>query len=205
MDKAETTTVQRIVSGSFGGVCSVIATHPLDTIRVRLQLQQPIQVNRLYAGIVPMLAGVVPVAAMSFLGYDLGARMVPFDVQAENSQALTLLRYTAVGTTSAVFASVLVVPGECLKIKMQHSGASLAKVLQQYRGNYLKLYRGTGVTLLRDVPAYMIWFAVYERTKSYLTRREYAGQEQAVMISGAAAGVAQWTAVLPIDTVKTRI
>lgn len=67
------TSTQRLLSGAFGGMCSVSATHPLDTIRVRLQMGlgfPPLSLKSLYRGVLPPVIGVAPISAACFAGYD---------------------------------------------------------------------------------------------------------------------------------------
>ncbi|KAK2585527.1 hypothetical protein KPH14_010169 [Odynerus spinipes] len=85
------------LSGGFGGICTVIAGHPLDTIKVRLQTMPLVGPNEkplytgtfdcakktitkegirgLYKGMGAPLIGVAPIFAMSFLGYGVGKKL----------------------------------------------------------------------------------------------------------------------------------
>ena len=74
------------------------------------------------------------------------------------------------------------------------------------------LFRGLGVTLLREVPSFGLYFLAYEWTKATLLGLAAASWPGVAwlpglvpLIAGAAAGAAAWIPVYPIDVVKTNI
>lgn len=70
------------------------------------------------------------------------------------------------------------------------------------------MYRGFGVTVLRDAPAHTFYFCTYEYTKEKLHPgcRE-SGQESldTMYIAGGLAGIASWIFNYPTDVIKTRL
>ena len=88
---------------------------------------------------------------------------------------------------------------------------SLDCARQLYReGGIRSVYRGTFMTLARDGPGSAAYFATYEIIKRRLTPKSPDGTPGklsllAVMAAGAAAGVAMWIPVFPVDTVKSRL
>lgn len=98
-------------------------------------------------------------------------------------------------------------PGE----KPQYAG-SMDCAKQLYReGGIRSVYRGTFMTLARDGPGSAAYFATYETVKRYLTPKDPVTglpgtlSLTAVMTAGAAAGVAMWIPVFPVDTIKSRV
>ena len=109
-------------------------------------------------------------------------------------------------------------PGE----KPQYSGG-LDVVRQLYRtGGLRSVFRGSVMTLARDGPGSAAYFATYEVVKRRLTpapslsegESEHGAQREqrqpklslsAITLAGAAAGVAMWIPVFPVDTVKSRM
>jgi solute carrier family 25 (mitochondrial carnitine/acylcarnitine transporter), member 20/29 len=97
-------------------------------------------------------------------------------------------------------------PGETPK----YSGsADCARQLFR-EGGIRSVYRGTFMTLARDGPGSAAYFATYEIIKAKLTPKDESGKPgklslPAVMAAGAAAGVAMWIPVFPVDTVKSRL
>ncbi|KAI3632358.1 hypothetical protein MIR68_009464 [Amoeboaphelidium protococcarum] len=229
--KNPVTTEQRIIAGSFGGFCSVLATHPLDTLRVRMQAGQSIKamsLRSLYSGLLPPVIGVLPVGALSFLGYDMGIRLSD-QLQTGNRTTDLIRRYSLCGTFSALLAAAIIIPGERVKILLQNSPApsqSLKSPIQSplpgqrsnnqsvfywighiyQTGGLAGLYSGTTITLMRDIPAYFIWFASYELSKQYFQSWLQDDKSlSAVLMAGSVAGVTQWSLCMPLDTIKTRI
>lgn len=99
-------------------------------------------------------------------------------------------------------------PGE----KPKYSGG-LDVVKQLYReGGIRSVFRGSTATLARDGPGSAAYFATYEYIKRRLTPKDpVTGKPQgelslgAITVAGAAAGVAMWIPVFPVDTVKSRL
>jgi hypothetical protein len=67
------------------------------------------------------------------------------------------------------------------------------------------LYRGAGVTLLRDTVAFAAYFGVYDGMKRTLSGGEEQAGTGALMVAGGTAGVASWLFTYPIDVVKTHV
>lgn len=99
-------------------------------------------------------------------------------------------------------------PGE----KPKYSGG-LDVVRQLYRsGGVRSVFRGSVPTLARDGPGSAAYFATYEYIKRKLSPKDPetgkptgALSLSAITCAGAAAGVAMWIPVFPIDTVKSRL
>lgn len=98
-------------------------------------------------------------------------------------------------------------PGE----KPKYAGG-VDVVRQLYReGGFRSVFRGSAMTLARDGPGSAAYFATYEVVKRRLTPKDATGKPQgdlsltAIMTAGAAAGVAMWIPVFPIDTIKSRL
>ena len=72
-------------------------------------------------------------------------------------------------------------------------------------GGIRSLYRGTVLTLARDVPASGCYFGFYEFVKDQLTPAGATGLSTGgVLIAGGCAGMANWAVAIPPDTLKTR-
>lgn len=182
--------IKYFISGGFGGVCTVVAGHPLDTIKVRLQTmpkpapgQPPLfkgtwdcarktvakeGVLGLYKGMAAPLTGVAPIFAMSFFGFGVGKRL---QQSGDSNEPLTPLQLFYAGAFSAIFTTTIMAPGERIKVLLQvQGGVTEAKykgpidvVKTLYReGGIRSIYKGTCATLLRDVPASGMYFLTYE-------------------------------------------
>lgn len=226
--------VKYFISGGFGGVCTVLAGHPLDTIKVRLQTmpralanQVPLYegtwdcakktvqregVRGLYKGMGAPLAGVAPIFAISFFGFGVGKRLIQ-----KGDEELTLPQLFAAGAFSGIFTTVIMAPGERIKCLLQiQQGLEKPKysgptdvVKQLYReGGIKSIYKGTVATLLRDVPASGMYFMTYEFLQK--TLRDVGGDSTELgllktIFAGGMAGILNWSVGMPADVIKSRL
>ncbi|XP_046406831.1 mitochondrial carnitine/acylcarnitine carrier protein-like [Ischnura elegans] len=197
MSQESTSPVKYFLSGGFGGVCTVAAGHPLDTIKVRLQTMpkptpgnpplytgtwdcakktvQKEGIRGLYKGMSAPISGVAPIFAISFFGFGVGKKIQ----QKSPDEQLTLSQLFVAGAFSGIFTTAIMAPGErikCLLQIQQGEGAPVKYagpidcIKQLYReGGIRSIYKGTVATLLRDVPASGMYFMTYEYIKVKLT------------------------------------
>ncbi|CAF4419111.1 unnamed protein product, partial [Adineta steineri] len=74
-------------------------------------------------------------------------------------------------------------------------------------GGIRSIYRGTALTLMRDVPATGVYFASYEYLKKALTPEGHSTSELSALktlFAGGMAGVANWVVAIPPDVLKSR-
>ncbi|KYB29905.1 Congested-like trachea protein [Tribolium castaneum] len=174
---AEIGPIQYFICGGFGGICTVVVGHPLDTIKVRLQTmpipkpgEKPLYsgtldclkttvrnegIRGLYKGMGAPLLGVAPIFAISFMGYGVGKKIFgPGD-----GQHYSYLQYFTAGAFSGIFTTTIMAPGERIKCLLQIQQASTGPktysgpvdvVKKLYKeGGIRSIYRGSGATLLR--------------------------------------------------------
>ncbi|CAF1409680.1 unnamed protein product [Adineta steineri] len=225
--------IKDFLAGGVGGACLVITGHPLDTIKVRLQTQakpQPGQTpfytgtfdcakkivakegfTGLYKGMAAPLVGVTPMFAVCFFGFGIGKKL---QTPAGKNGEYTLPQLFAAGMLSGVFTTVIMAPGERIKclLQIQHSGHEIkyngpidcAKQLYK-EGGIRSIYRGTALTLMRDVPATGVYFASYEYLKKALTPEGHSELSALkTLFAGGMAGVANWVVAIPPDVLKSR-
>ncbi|KAL1985441.1 hypothetical protein VTN96DRAFT_7884 [Rasamsonia emersonii] len=237
--------VRSFIAGGVGGVCAVIVGHPFDLVKVRMQTAEKgvytgaIDVVKktvareglakgLYAGVSAPLAGVTPMFAVSFWGYDLGKTLVSTlsTVPVKNDvPQYSIAQISAAGAFSAVPMTLITAPFERVKVLLQIQGQNppppgqkpkysggLDVVRQLYKeGGIRSVFRGSAMTLARDSPGSAAYFAAYEYIKRSLTPKDADGNVTgdlsltAVLTAGGAAGVAMWIPVFPVDTVKSRM
>jgi solute carrier family 25 carnitine/acylcarnitine transporter 20/29 len=215
---------------------SCLVGHPLDLVKVRMQtarkdkggkspgtfgiLRQIIKdegFGGMYRGISAPIVAVAPIWATSFWGFDVGIKLVRAAFKLNPSAALTLPQLCLAGAFSAFPTTIVMVPSERIKCILQMQQASgkqntkykgagdCAKQLYQESG-LGGLYKGTLLTLMRDIPANVVYFAVYEVVKQGMMDRAGVTTPSTLMAltAGALAGVAFWPIALPTDTLKSR-
>lgn len=234
-NETKTSPVKYFISGGFGGICTVIAGHPLDTIKVRLQTmpkpksgESPLYTGTwdcarktvkregvlgLYKGMGAPIAGVAPIFAISFFGFGVGKRLQ----QTSEDQPLTTPQLFYAGAFSGIFTTVIMAPGERIKclLQIQQGGTQPQKysgpvdvVKQLYReGGIRSIFKGTVATLLRDVPASGMYFMTYEWLQKMLAPKDNKSEIGILrtIFAGGMAGIANWLVGIPADVLKSRL
>uniref|UniRef100_A0A672H9Z7 Mitochondrial carnitine/acylcarnitine carrier protein-like n=1 Tax=Salarias fasciatus TaxID=181472 RepID=A0A672H9Z7_SALFA len=223
--------LKNFLAGGAAGACLLLAGHPLDTIKVRLQTQ-PKAAQRvvytgmydcfrktvskeglrgLYRGMAAPLAGVAPMMAISFFGFGLGKQLQ----QPDPSQSLTHSQIFLSGCLAGVFTTVIVAPGERIKCLLQVQSSSGGSkyagpvdcAVQLYREQGVRsVYRGTVLTLIRDVPSNGLYFLTYDYLKNLLTPEGQSVSQLStpkILLAGGVAGILNWTIALPPDVLKS--
>eukprot|EP00560_Eucampia_antarctica_P002663 CAMPEP_0197832720 /NCGR_PEP_ID=MMETSP1437-20131217/15797_1 /TAXON_ID=49252 ORGANISM="Eucampia antarctica, Strain CCMP1452" /NCGR_SAMPLE_ID=MMETSP1437 /ASSEMBLY_ACC=CAM_ASM_001096 /LENGTH=297 /DNA_ID=CAMNT_0043436251 /DNA_START=240 /DNA_END=1133 /DNA_ORIENTATION=- len=230
--------LKSFLSGGFGGVCTVIIGHPFDLIKVRIQTGAAANsstfgmlgkmfasggIRGIYRGVSAPLTAVTPMFAVSFWGYDMGKRIVQYATNNTHGTNLSISQLCMAGGISAIPCTVVMTPSERIKCLLQVQANEVEKgkkpkytglmdcAKQVYKeGGIRSIYKGTGATLLRDIPGSIAWFGTYELVKKELMRIQNidpaSGQLSplAVLSAGGFAGVVCWTIQIPADTLKSR-
>jgi solute carrier family 25 (mitochondrial carnitine/acylcarnitine transporter), member 20/29 len=171
----------------------------------------------LYRGVSAPLVAVSPIYAVSFWGYDIGQRMVRY-VKTDPDAPLSIGELCIAGGISALPTTAIMAPTERIKcllqvqtqgIKPQYSGMGDCAIQVYRSGGLPSLYKGTVLTLMRDVPGSIAWFGVYEIVKKQMM--SWQGIEDpsklsplAVVVAGGFAGMACWSVSIPPDVLKSR-
>ena len=156
-----------------------------------------------------------PIWAVSFWGFDTGDKIIRAMMAVPAGRALTLPQLCFAGGFSALPKALVMVPAERIKcllqIQQQGGGGKGDTKKKQYKGfgdcasqifkesGLRGLYKGTVLTLMRDVPGCMVYFGVYTVAKNAL-----GDSPVAALVSGALAGVSFWPVILPMDCLKSR-
>eukprot|EP01103_Thecamoeba_quadrilineata_P001222 TRINITY_DN11083_c0_g1_i1.p1 TRINITY_DN11083_c0_g1~~TRINITY_DN11083_c0_g1_i1.p1 ORF type:complete len:327 (-),score=61.14 TRINITY_DN11083_c0_g1_i1:87-1034(-) len=215
--------VKSFLSGGFGGMALVVAGHPFDLIKVRLQTSNEFKsaadcfrnimardgVRGLYRGMAAPLTGVTPIFATCFWGYDLGKQISRAVYGQSVDSTLGYGQIIFAGGFSAIPATVLMAPGERIKVVVQTNSQvkgpiDAIKLIYREQG-LASIFRGTAATLARDVPGSMAYFGVYEFLKRKLSSNDGGFNPLTVMFAGGIAGIANWVVAIPPDVVKSRI
>lgn len=152
-----------------------------------------------YRGVWAPLGGVAAINAMVFGAYGNTHRLM------SNPDSLTT--HAIAGAVAGALQSFACAPVELVKTRQQlakpsdgmpySAWAGARHVLKT--GGYKALFRGLGITIARDSPAFAIYFASYEAMTS--------GDRSMVRVftAGGIAGALSWVLLYPIDVIKSRL
>lgn len=224
-----------LVAGGTAGLFEALCCHPLDTVKVRMQLyrksgQKPPGFVRtginivqketfllLYKGLGAVALGIVPKMGIRFQSYEFYRSFLKDD-KGIISTGGTFLAGVGAGTTEAV---LIVNPMEVVKIRLQAQHHSMADPLDvpKYRNaphaaylickeeGFRTLYRGVSLTAARQASNQGVNFTVYSKLKEKL--QEYHRIEMLpsweTSLIGLVSGALGPLSNAPLDTIKTRL
>ena len=216
------------IAGAFSGACGIVISQPFDIIKVRLQnsggndlsvfinLLKYEGVSSLWKGSGSALLGACGCNALSFGVVENCKRLLMVD----RTEPLTIWHHALCGFLSGFSTSFISAPTENARIKLQTQPIeSIAGEIKYKSGTHfiidiikknglIGLYRGYWTTLFRDTIGDSVFFAVYQAAPKLLFGGELKTEERgmgSIIIGGGVAGIAYWTTIYPIDTVKSRI
>lgn len=230
-----------LLAGALAGLTVDFSLYPLDTIKTRLQSNLSSSspshgkgttsilprhtalgtLRSIYAGLPSALLGSMPSAASFFVVYDTLKRRLITPTTSPTTQSYVHMLASSLGE---VAACAIRVPTEVVKQRAQaglfggKSSAALLDILnlrksEGYTTMVRELYRGAGVTIMREIPFTILQFTMWEQMKRSWSERQTAqkGREKGLVTAGESAvfgslsgGVAAGLTT-PLDVLKTRI
>lgn len=218
----------------MAGTTVDLSLYPLDTLKTRLQASEGFIASGgfrgIYRGIGSTVVGSAPGAALFFVTYDSVKRSLAHRTQtlhtADGTKITTPaapggwsepLHHMAAASLGEVAACAVRVPTEVVKQRAQASQhpsslASLQHILRQRHAHGLghvwrELYRGWGITIMREVPFTVIQFPLWEGMKQW--SRAQSGKDSVTAVEGAVfgsiAGAVAAGITTPLDVLKTRM
>jgi hypothetical protein len=221
--------VATLVSGSISGAVADAITHPISTVKTRLQVQGaaaamgeggvakmalyrgPVHatsaiiksegVFALYTGLGAVLAAAAPGQALYFGGYEALKGALPQHP----------LSSFAAGVGAQLCGSIAWVPMDVVKERLQIQG-SMTQLTARYQGSVgalrsiiasegvLGLYRAYWIHQMTWAPFNGLYFMIYDGTKGFAQKRSLPEWPAAIV-----AGVVASTVTNPMDLVKTRL
>lgn len=210
--------VMELIAGGCSGLAVDSILFPIDTCKTRLQSESGFWkaggFKGIYNGITPVLAGSIPTAALFFCVYGLVRGFFP----STNDILYTPLEFfisfcinVFAASVGEIFADFIRVPVELVKQKHQVSEVQFRAtdiLMQTYRNDGLidGVYRGYGITIMRDIPFSAIQYPLLEFMKT-LTALLTKSEPTPFIIAclGSVAGACAAAATVPLDVAKTRI
>lgn len=209
--------VKDFIAGGVGGAMECLMGHPLDTVKVRLQMQCPkstpgmtqtfLSIFKqegffgLYRGVSSPLTGLAFINAAMFSSYGKAKSVLG---ESETGQKLPLYKIFLAGAVSGCVVSLIESPIDLLKcqLQMQYKHAPGDR---QYHGlldcfnsifkqkGIRGLYQGLIPTLARNTPGQGIHFLTYEAVIRKLQRNseneENLDSPSLILMAGAASGI----------------
>lgn len=215
--------VKDITAGFVGGATQVLIGQPFDLIKVRLQTSDSSTLKIInsvvknegilafYKGTLPPLIGVGACVSLQFYGFHETKR---YFLQKNKSDKLTSSQTYIAGAMAGIVNTPITTPVEQLRILSQSSTEKtlISKLIRQIYGtNGVRgLFRGSGITLLREIQSYGVWFLSYELLIQQVIRyHNYTSRDQISTIellgSGALAGNLLWLSAYPLDVIKSNV
>ncbi|ODA77963.1 hypothetical protein RJ55_06566 [Drechmeria coniospora] len=224
-----------MIAGGIGGSTGDLLMHSLDTVKTRQQGDPNIPTRYpslgqsyytiwrqegirrgLYGGWIPALSGSFPGTVLFFGTYEWSKRfLIDHGLQHH-------LAYLSAGFLGDLAASVVYVPSEVLKTRLQLQGrynnphfrsgynyrgtVDAARTIVRTEGASALFY-GYKATLYRDLPfsalQFMFWEQFHAWARTYKQSREIGVPLE--LLTGAAAGGLAGIITCPLDVVKTRL
>ncbi|CAG8535825.1 mitochondrial carrier domain-containing protein [Gigaspora rosea] len=185
------------MAGGGAGLTEALCCHPLDTIKVRMQLSKKakrpgffevaINIMRkekplaLYKGLGAVVTGIVPKMAIRFSSFELYKSWMANKTTGKVSTTATFFAGLGAGTTEAI---LVVTPMDVIKIRLQAQRHSMADPLDipKYRNaahaaytivreeGVRALYKGVLLTALRQATNQAVNFTVYQEMKQQMKK-----------------------------------
>ncbi|ODV84536.1 hypothetical protein CANARDRAFT_8520 [[Candida] arabinofermentans NRRL YB-2248] len=220
--------VKDFTAGFIAGGVQVLIGQPFDLVKVRLQTgqyQTPIQaflgtlkgegLLAFYKGTLAPLIGVGCCVSLQFYGFHETKRAL---LKNGKKDQLTLPEFYICGVVAGIVNAPVTSPVEQIRILLQTQKNDLKKysgpkdaVLKIYNNHGWNkgLFRGLGITTLRDGHAYGVWFLTYEWLMRKACKKQNIERSQVptyqLLTFGALAGNALWLSTYPFDVVKSLV
>jgi len=214
-------TQKDLIAGSLAGFIIVITGHPLDTIKVRMQMlhtgffktTSSLIKNEgtlaLYKGVGSPLYSTPITTSLSFATYESANRLQGI----KPGQKKTISSAAISGGLSGFIFATFVTPIDLIKTRLQMEGvgdhqkttklSTMCKNIVKTEG-ITGLYKGLTMTWIRDVPSLAAQFAAFEWSKT-MVNKHYGEGPVSSLVAGGLAVLLAWIVAYPQDTIKTRI
>eukprot|EP00490_Sorites_sp_Unknown_P001965 CAMPEP_0114664354 /NCGR_PEP_ID=MMETSP0191-20121206/28684_1 /TAXON_ID=126664 /ORGANISM="Sorites sp." /LENGTH=304 /DNA_ID=CAMNT_0001906333 /DNA_START=22 /DNA_END=936 /DNA_ORIENTATION=- len=216
------------IAGWIGGSIGIIATQPLDTIRIRTQLykgSKPLSITQhaisivkhegmhgLFRGVASPSLTVGLMSAILFQAFESSKNVIQnIKYQYGYKMDTTYPDMIIAGGIAGVISCIITAPTELIKIEVQKTNEPGTETIRhelktgwnilKRHGFFNGIYRGFWVTVSRDSIAFMSYFPCYE----YLMRKFDIDRETEIVpfIGGGIAGLVSWFMAYPFDYIKT--
>lgn len=236
---------KNLICGGIAGTTACFIGQPLDLIKIRMQTEPKLHFSAyssfvhilrnggyqsFYRGMTAPLCSQFLQTGLMFAGESIALKNLQPNVNFKGDDSTrTAISVFLSGSFGGLLKCIVLVPTDLVKCKMQVDQAGSGRVAR-YSGTldcaaqiYSKegisgLYRGFGVTTLREVPAFGLYFFVYRYSldclnnlSSFLDKKrsntatESSRPGMTTFIAGGLAGSVAWICIYPFDVIKSHI
>ncbi|KAH6640657.1 mitochondrial carrier domain-containing protein [Chaetomium tenue] len=178
-----------LLAGALAGTTVDLSLFPLDTLKTRLQSSAGFFASGgfrgIYRGVGSAVVGSAPGAAFFFCTYEASKSFLAFSptFSSHHGGGNQALIHMLAASAGEIAACAVRVPTEVVKQRAQagqHGGSSLRSlrhILGQRGavgvvGVWRELYRGWGITVMREVPFTILQFPLWEALKGWGRERK---------------------------------
>ncbi|XP_022101204.1 mitochondrial substrate carrier family protein ucpB-like [Acanthaster planci] len=234
----------RFCFAGIGGMCASFATNPVDVTKVRMQLDGELanqrgQLGKVYKarhykgivrgavtiareeGVLALYKGLTPalLREATYSTIRIGA-YEPIKVLfgATDRHHTPLAKKLGAGATSGAIGSMIAVPTDLIRVRLQAQGHLSTGEQPRYRGfthaftdilrkeGFRGLYRGTSPTVQRAVIVTATQVPTYDHTKHTILNHGWMMEGPALhIVSAMTAGFMCAVTTSPVDLIKTRV
>ena len=177
--------MEAFLSGAIAAMTATVATHPLDVIKVRKQIQPRISYRHLYSGLPDALKRQIFYSGIRFGLYDTVGP----------ERTLTLAEKMFKGAFVGAVGALTATPFDLAKVRKQAQVGELAKK------NILDYWRGGAPTVIRASIVTSSQISCFYHTKEWLVASKFEGPVD--MTASINAGVVTSLISNPMDVIKT--
>jgi len=211
---------KNVLAGSIGGILQCLPGHPFDTVKVRLQTSTK------YSGMVDCFRVIIkeegffgmykgvqsPLIGLSVMNaylFFINGLVKKFLQRGNPSKELTIAEIAQGGAITGALLGFMETPVDFFKCQLQVRYSSyngyfdcISKVIKTY--GITGAFQGLSATMLRNVPANLTYFAVYEYVKRFLSKKYNRNASLSdILIAGWFAGTLYWLPSYPADVIKS--
>lgn len=221
--------MDEFISGCIAGSMGIIATQPMDTVRIRLATQTSKDKNcygiktciyetfkkegmrGLYKGLASPLFTMGFMNACLFLSFEKTLDLIyRGKIDYIKNEQCPLWSIMVAGLVSGFPAGAINAPTELVKCIAQVNRNNKGYINEEWiifirllkRGGFSKygIGRGFSLTCLRDFISYGIYFLFYE----YICRKFGGKNKMVTFLAGGTAGATAWASIYPLECLKSR-
>ena len=173
----ELRTHERLLAGALAGTTATTFTHPLDVIRLRLNVQPELKgamdalrsvlaengIRTLFKGYIPTVVSLSPFIAINFTSFDILKKTIYPDPHAKKNHFVVL----GLGAVAGIFAQTCCYPLDTVRRRMQMKGKVYNGTIDAFKTIAKKeglggFYKGMTANAVKVIPNNAIRFLAFE-------------------------------------------